>query len=116
MFDLRRPCVQCPFRRSQGRAFNIHPDRLREFASAPAFQCHKTVDYSETEETDDGRERPSSGDAPQQCAGLMAMLHQMGEPNQIMQVAQRMTGFDAGKIDARDVYSNLDEAIAGHAG
>lgn len=67
MFKLHRPCANCPFRRGQGRLFGFPRLRLLQIASAPAFQCHKTVDYSGDE--------PDAGEHPQQCAGLMAILN-----------------------------------------
>ena len=67
MFDLKRPCVNCPFRRGQGSRFGLDPERLRGIIEGVAFQCHKTVDYSRS-----GAGR--SGERPQQCAGLMAVL------------------------------------------
>lgn len=92
MFDLKRPCSSCPFRKGVGETFMLRPDRLREIRDAVAFQCHKTVDYS----GEDGRGAP--GDRPQQCAGLMAVLEREGRENQIMQVARRL-GADLSGLD-----------------
>jgi hypothetical protein len=69
MFDRKRPCKNCPFRKGQGELFELPRLRLREIKNAPAFQCHKTVDY---DEFDDPRKR--QGDRPQRCAGLVAVL------------------------------------------
>jgi len=110
MFDLKRPCVNCPFRRGQGSLFQLALARLREIFSAVAFQCHKTVDYSD----DEGAQ---SGNRPQQCAGLMAVLHRSGKPNQIMQVAERLGAFDPAAVDPDgDAYGSIREATAAHAG
>lgn len=107
MFDLKRPCVNCPFRIGQGSRFQLHPDRLAGIFEAPAFQCHKTVDYS--------NDAPASGDRPQQCAGLMAVLHRDDRHNQIMQVAGRISDFDAAALDPDGVaYSSIAAAIAAH--
>lgn len=111
MFDLKRPCVNCPFRRGQGSLFQMHPDRLAEIIAAVAFQCHKTVDYSSYE--GEGR----AGDRPQQCAGLMAVLHRAGQPNQIMQVASRLGFLDPAAVDpGAEAYASINEALAAHAG
>lgn len=108
MFDLKRPCVNCPFRKGQGSRFGLHIDRLLAIIGGVAFQCHKTVDYSRS-----GRGR--SGDRPQQCAGLMAVLHRSGQPNQIMQVAERLTDFDPGTVDpAREAYASIEDAKRAH--
>ncbi|NEI52701.1 hypothetical protein GR217_34345 [Rhizobium leguminosarum] len=107
MFDLKRPCRNCPFRQGQGERFRLHPDRLRDIVEAPAFQCHKTVDYSEDE--------PAPGDRPQQCAGLMAVLHRSDRPNQIMQVASRISDFDPAALDPDgEAYQSLEEAMCAH--
>lgn len=105
MFDLKRPCVNCPFRIGQGSKFRLL--RIDEIREAPAFQCHKTVDYSEDE--------PDTGDRPQQCAGLMAVLHRENRPNQIMQVAERMGGLDPTELDpGRAAYASWTDAIQAH--
>lgn len=107
MFDLKRPCVNCPFRKDQGRLFGMYPERLEEIRNAPAFQCHKTVDY-----TADGGHAP--GERPQQCAGLMMILQREGIPNQIMQVAERF-GVDLSGLDPDGVtYATWAEAVADH--
>lgn len=74
MFDLRRPCSNCPFRIGQGHLFRMAQDRLGEIFRGTAFQCHKTLIYD-----DDGR-AVVNGPKTQQCAGLMAVLHRSGEP------------------------------------
>lgn len=107
MFDLKRPCVNCPFRKGQGPLFQLPRRRLLEILNGVAFQCHKTVEYSDSDEH-------SQGDKPQQCAGLMALLHREGRPNQIMQTAQRLIGYDPGVIDAQDVYASINAAIKAH--
>lgn len=113
MFDLIRPCTTCPFRKRNGSTFALDPARLAEIKAAPAFQCHKTVDYDA--DFDDRIAR--QGDRPQQCAGLMAILHREGEPNQIMQVAQRLRALDPEALDpAGDAYATWADACAAHAG
>lgn len=111
MFDLKRPCVTCPFRRGQGSLFRLPPDRLTEIFRASAFQCHKTIDY---EAMEDGGSH--QGDHPQQCAGLMAVLHQEERHNQIMQVAERLGAFDPSKLVLSDAYSSFEEVRRAHAG
>lgn len=109
MFKLKRPCANCPFLKSQGKNFNLGADRVREIVHAPAFQCHKTVDY-------DAEEGSSlQGDKPQQCAGLMSVLHKSGQPNQIMRVAERISDFDATRLDHDLTYDSIEQAIEDHA-
>lgn len=111
MFDLTRPCVNCPFRKGQGELFGMHRERLKEIINAPAFQCHKTVVYGE----DDNGETADSGERPQQCAGLMAVLHRSDKPNQIMQVAERFGHLDPTKLDPRnEAYASIEDALRAH--
>lgn len=108
MFDLKQPCVNCPFRKGQGPLFGLSPLRLREIKAAVAFQCHKTVDY--------GNEENLHGDRPQQCAGLMAVLAREDEPNQIMQVAMRFGTLDLSTLDPKgEAYGSWRDVIEAHA-
>lgn len=85
MFDLKKPCRNCPFRKGQGELFNLGTARCLEIFNGAAFQCHKTVDYDH-----EGDPYLRQGKAPQQCAGVMSLLHRANLPNQIMQVAERL--------------------------
>lgn len=86
-------------------------ERLTDIFEAPAFQCHKTIDY---DHEDDPLKR--QGDHPQQCAGLMSVLHSEGRPNQIMQIAERLDHFDPSKLCAGEAYLSMAEAIKAHTG
>lgn len=110
MFKLKRPCADCPFRRSMAGNYQLPSARLEEIRTATAFQCHKTVDYS----ADSGDLEGRAGDKPQQCAGLMAALHASGQPNQIMQVAERLIGYDAGMIDTTDTFESWEDVVTAH--
>lgn len=109
MFKLTRPCVTCPFRKGVGENFRLRAKRLDEIMNAVVFQCHKTVDY---DADSDGR----SGDKPQQCAGLMSLLHRENRDNQIMQVGMRFGDFQPSKLDHSEVYDSIADAYAAHGG
>jgi hypothetical protein len=110
MFDLKRPCKNCPFRKGVGETFQLSPARLREIKHGPAFQCHKTVDYSEW---DDPEKR--AGDRPQQCAGLMAVLAREGATNTIMQVAERFGHLDLRTLDPNnEAYETWASVLEAH--
>lgn len=106
MFNMKKPCVNCPFRKGAGRSFRLREGRLTEIVNATAFQCHKTVDYSGDE--------PDAGARPQQCAGLMSVLIKEECPNQIMQIASRMGALDFDQIDGTDTYDSFREMFADH--
>ena len=111
MFDMKRPCVSCPFRRGMGERFQLRPQRLQSIKRANSFQCHKTVDYDE-----DGDGEPG-GDKAQQCVGLMAVLHRIKLPNQIMQIAERLGGFNPETLDPDgEAYADWREVLDAHLG
>lgn len=108
MFKLKRPCANCPFKKGNGENFRLRYDRLEEIRNASAFQCHKTVTYNV-----DGTSAP--GDKPQQCAGLMAVLHREGKPSTIMQVGQRLSPFDPGQLDPDgEAYDTWADVLKAH--
>lgn len=109
MFDLKRPCINCPFRKGQGELFQLKAERIAEIVAASAFQCHKTVDY-------DAEDRDSrAGDKPQQCAGLMAILNRENRLNQIMQLGERLGALDTDQLDPRgEAYDSLAAALSAH--
>lgn len=110
MFDLKRPCRNCPFRKGHGSQFRLGRERVMEIAKATAFQCHKTVDYDHWAD-----EAKRAGDRPQQCAGLMAVLYRDGRDNQITQIAERLLGYDPSQLDPRgEAYETLDDALTAH--
>lgn len=109
MFDLKRPCVNCPFRVSVAGTFLLGADRVTEIVRATAFQCHKTVAY---DQWDDPVKR--QGEKPQQCAGLMALLHRAAEPNAIMQVGERTGYFDPAGLVLDDTFASIADAVAAH--
>ncbi len=103
MFDLKRPCRDCPVRADVPQY--VTAARLAEFVQAVSFQCHKTG------------ERSASTAEPQQCAGLMILLKKSGLSNAMMQIGERLGHFDPTELDDNaPVYSDLWAAIAAHGG
>jgi hypothetical protein len=112
IFKLKRPCVSCPFRKGQGEAFRLRPERLQGIVDAVAFTCLDTIDYDYL--NDPVRKQ---GEHPQQCAGLMAMLYRDGKANQMMQIAERLGHLDPAELDPdHEAYGSLEEAIREHRG
>ena len=75
-FDLKRPCLHCPFRTdSTGIRFANRERALEIWASAffHGFPCHKTAVY--VEEDPEGPEDSGyyMGEATQHCAGFAIM-------------------------------------------
>ncbi len=99
MFDMKRACVNCPFRKGQGELFKLRPKRLKEIFDATAFQCHKTLEGK-----------------PQQCVGVMSLLIRERKPNQIMQVAFRFGALKSTDIEHDGIYDSIEQAKAAHGG
>ena len=111
-FDLVRPCGECPFRTD--RPPFIRAGKVREVLGGAkawpsvSFACHKTVDYGRGNK---GRVRPNS----QHCAGAAIVLMRDGQPNQAMQLAERLLAVDWGRLDMTSpVYASREAAIAAH--
>lgn len=109
-FRLKKPCKNCPFRREgavelrPGRLEGIIGDLLADDMST--FHCHKTVDYSKSEQWDeDGRYTPTGGEA--MCAGAAALLWRRGRPS----VAMRL-GMLTGTLNVADLEEIQAEIIA----
>ena len=84
---LRAPCGNCPFRIDEKRV-KLRRARAEQIVESlrtgESFPCHKTV------------RKP--GVEVQHCAGAALLLHAEREPNMIMQLAQRLEGYDAEKV------------------
>lgn len=80
-FRQLAPCADCPFRREG--AIHLHPGRLSEIIEdllrGQNFICH-TRFYARK------RER-------QPCAGAIIYLEKVGQPNQVMQVMDRLGAY-----------------------
>jgi hypothetical protein len=112
MFDLRRPCITCPFRKGVGETFMLPPARLKEIKYGIGFQCHKTLDYTHW-----GNRRKRAGKNPQQCVGLMAVLQREGprHTHAMMQLAERF-GMDLSGLDPHhEAYDSWADVLKAHA-
>ena len=97
MFDLKKPCKDCPFLKRNGKKFALRPERIAEIGSGEAFQCHKTLDGK-----------------PQQCAGLISIQSKTNNANTITRIATYFTDYDPKNVDGSETYDSLQNAIEGH--
>ena len=92
MFDLKKPCKDCPFicggvmneSLAEGRIEEIQTSLLR----GQSFPCHKTVDYE-----GEGKKKE------QHCAGAMIWLYKHDSPNQMMRIAERLGMLSPDKLE-----------------
>lgn len=113
-YALRRPCPNCPFRTDIPGY--LREDRAREIAASLAggaeFPCHKTT----VPDPDDDGQNMATSDS-QFCAGALIVLEHMGQPNQMMRIAERFGVYQPAKLDKETpVAYSLTEFVSHHAG
>ena len=99
MFDYKKPCNNCPWRKSKASSFQLSAERLTEIFYATAFECHKTA---------------HSEHSPQQCVGLIALQAKTQQLNTITRAAMALIDYDPTTIDNADTFDTLEEAIMAH--
>lgn len=105
-FNLKKPCKGCPFRRDCLPGWLGEP-RAEEIAGAilngnKTFACHETT----------GAVRRKRG-VESHCAGALALVELTGEPNAMMQIAERLGLWD-GKVSTEGVFASGAEFIEHH--
>lgn len=121
MFNLTRPCAECPFRKTGG--VRLTEARAREVAgyfvnvdnrvpwTGSTFPCHKTVqDVDENDESDDARWLSAEWEL---CAGgVLFALKQGGMLPSIVQLARRLGQLKTDELQGRDeIVDTLDELL-----
>ncbi len=105
-YKLVSPCANCPFR-TDVRPY-LTRDRVREIARSlvrSEFPCHKTVTYDE-----DGEPVPSRSQS--HCAGALILLEKLGQPSQMMRIAERLGMYDARKLDmSAAVFDSFEDMV-----
>jgi hypothetical protein len=110
-YSMTSPCPSCPFR-TDIPAY-LTAARVREIQQGlirSEFPCHKTTRH---ETDDDGGEHYIPTGAEVHCAGALILLEKIGQPSQMMRIAERLGMYDAGKLkmDA-PVFDTFGEMIA----
>lgn len=105
-FDLRVPCIDCPFRREGGcRIGRGHAaaivDMMLEQGAGGCFPCHKTT---EATGQPPGRE--------QHCAGALIFAELRNRRTQAMQIAQRIGWYFPELLSgAADLFGSVEELL-----
>lgn len=101
-FEMKKPCVTCPFR--SDKKFFFSRGRVREIQKSLelyTFNCHKTVDYDDC--------KPVSYQESH-CAGALILLEKTGRPSLLMRLAQKFGWYDPTKLDMKaSVYESFEE-------
>jgi hypothetical protein len=117
-FDLHKPCSGCPFLKEGGVKFLGKP-RAREIANYMAssqgasFPCHKTVDYSDDEDSD----FHAPGPKEQHCAGALLFMEKVNPGgNQMARIAERLGLYDRTQFKGAElVFNSVREMINAHS-
>lgn len=113
-FDLKKPCKLCPFR-TDCPANRPGEDRAEEIAESittrqQSFPCHETTEF------DDDGDRKLGNKKEQHCAGAMILLERLGEPNQMMRIAERLRLYDSEALDmCQPVFDSPEDFIEHHS-
>lgn len=110
-FALTHVCKHCPFRTDQPNYLNR--ERKEDIAAAlqrgEEFVCHKTVDYTDSDD-DDGI-TTTDQDRSRACAGARSVTHKQGIISQMEQIATRL-GFTVPQpVGTNPTYDNLKKWI-----
>lgn len=90
-YTKTRPCDNCPFRKEGGVKLR-NSRRAEEVANAEEFPCHKSC-------VSDDEGDLVKGESSVACAGHLLYREKIGEPTQMMRIAERMGLYDCSKLD-----------------
>ncbi len=109
-YGLTRPCAKCPFRTDIPGY--LRADRVEEIAMSlvsSEFPCHETT----RDDDDDGcgeTYTPKGGEV--HCAGALILMEKIGEPSQLMRIAERCGMYDRRKLDmGAPVFDSFEEMM-----
>lgn len=114
MFDLKKPCDKCPFRKTAQKRW-LGRQRATEIAEGiggdthASFSCHKTNGFDRNGVT-------TEIETSQHCAGAMIVLDKINNPNIMMRRGAIHKVFDAGQLkDKTKVFDTLGEFVEHHS-
>lgn len=115
-FALTHACKHCPFRTDIQQY--LSPERKEDIATAlrrgEEFVCHKTVDYSDSDDADNTAEDLETNDGQDNaraCAGARSVAHKEGVVSQMEQIATRL-GFTVAQPQSDNItYGSFTEWI-----
>lgn len=117
LYDLKKPCSNCPFLREGG--VRLSEPRVREIAGAmlewhgATFPCHKTT--IDVEDDEGGSDRAAAPDS-RHCAGALIFAEKNENANQLMRIAERLRMYKPKELMANQavvdlVFDDLDEML-----
>lgn len=112
-FALTHACKHCPFRKDIQQY--LGPERKEDIAASlrrgEEFVCHKTVDYSDSDDSAETPETNDGQDNARACAGARSVTHKEGVVSQMEQIATRL-GFTIAQPQSDNItYGSFKEWI-----
>jgi hypothetical protein len=83
------------------------------------FDCHKTLDYSETDECDEQGEplEAARTDRTAICAGFAVIAEMADRPTQMMRIAERLGMYDPKRLNLNaPVHKTAEDFVAAQPG
>lgn len=114
-FRMKTPCKDCPFRKDVRPYISV--ERVREIFAAIIerdnhFSCHKTVDYSQEDES--GETVPKTGHSSV-CAGAAILQDKCGRPSVMVRMGYALRSIPRDHFDmAAPVYDSPEEMLAAY--
>lgn len=106
MYDLKRPCGDCPFKREGG--IRLDGERIESLTaqlldwSGPTFACHKSTGV--------GGEFPDKEE--RHCAGALIFSEKHGIATQMTRIAGRLGMYSSTELEDRDaVFDTAEEML-----
>ena len=121
-YDLKRPCLNCPFRTDDTAIRFASGDRaLAIWASGyfHGFPCHKAAEYVEADGDDNSRSGYYLGAESQHCAGFIIMQLQVlkGLPWPGIGDSQEVADWLAARVDmSAPVFDDVNEYLRASSG
>lgn len=120
-FKLKKPCKNCPFRNDKPNLKGwLGKERAEEIyenlINGGLFPCHKTHDYSQDDEENNGEFKHQN--SHQFCAGALIMMENENSTyqSQALRMAIRFGLYDRDKLDKDSpVFKNGEEFVDFHS-
>lgn len=112
-FALTYACKHCPFRTDVPNYLNRRrkEDIATSLERGEEFVCHKTVDYSCSDDTDSDSSNHDTQENSRACAGARSVAHKEGVVSQMEQIATRL-GFTVAQPQSDNItYGSFKEWI-----
>jgi hypothetical protein len=104
MFNVKKPCKDCPFVKGSITNQTLLPSRMKEIVHDVThdghFFCHKTIDYAKEKEHGDSF-KPIEGE--QLCAGSVLYIQRAGANTQFLEIMELLGEYDPSCLSGEEL-------------